>query len=409
MRKITLPMALATCSVGLALSPIAHAISFGMLKVHSYLEQPLDATLTYSNNPAEISGIIERNCIEIDRDKASESGLPVISKVQVQLEGNDISGVIRLRGNGPLSEPVAVIRLRSNCDSSNSVVREFTFFLDPQPEIRFKNGDDKPAAAASPIQLPRSVSVPKVKKQIDVPTKEIWTVKRGDTLTAIARHFQPAKEGQKELARAIMASNPDIKNANHIDIGQKLVIPELTALYAANAAPSSSDANAAASAPVVHRNKKQDQSDTSKADAPAVRYAKPAPADETVSYKVKLSPTQSGNVDNGKAGEDARKSQGKTNVVDADDKTAEMLALNSKIAQLEEQMLAMRVQLETKQAPLAATAKPDVKPAATKPAPVQPTAATSSNEGNGLPLWMLAPAGGVLLAGLVYLQRRRNS
>lgn len=408
MRKITLPLALATCGVGLALSPIAHAISFGMLKVHSYLEQPLDATLTYSNNPAEISGIIERNCIEIDRDKASESGLPVISKIQVQIEGNDSSGVIRLRGSGPLSEPVAVIRLRSNCDSSNSVVREFTFFLDPQPEIRFKNGDDKPAAAASPVQLPRSSAVPKVKKQIDVPSKEIWTVKRGDTLTAIARHFQPAKEGQKELAKAIMASNPDIKNANHIDIGQKLVIPELTALYAANAAPSSTDANAAASAPVVHRNQKQDQSDRTKADAPTVRYAKPATVDESVAYKVKLSPTQSGNAAKDKVGDDAHNSQGKTNVVDADDKTAEMLALNSKIAQLEEQMLAMRVQLQTKQAPLAATAKPDTVPATAKPAPTQPAATAPSGEGNGLPLWMLAPAGGVLLAGLVYLQRRRN-
>ena len=49
MRYLTLPLALATCGVGLTLSPIADALSFGQLEVHSYLEQALDATLSYSN------------------------------------------------------------------------------------------------------------------------------------------------------------------------------------------------------------------------------------------------------------------------------------------------------------------------------------------------------------------------
>lgn len=410
MRYLTLPLALATCGVGLALSPIAHALSFGQLKVHSYLEQPLDATLSYSNNPGEINGIVERGCIEIDRDRVSDSGLPVVSRIQLQIDGNDVSGTIRLRSNQPLSEPVAVIRLRNTCDRSNTVVREFTFFLDPQPEIRYKDRDD--SGASAPIQLPRTATVaPRPKKQIDVPTKEIWTVKRGDTLTAITRHFQPNKEGQKQLAKAILASNPQVKNPNLIELGQQLVIPELTTLYAANAAPGSSNEPAAdVAARVSQRGQKREQPPAGE-DAPAIRYAKPAPADAEVSYKVKLSPTRNEGDSKGKGEDDAYRGKGKQNSVDSDDKTAEMLELNAKISQLEEQMQALRVQLQTSQAPLVKAAQPVAKPdAPAKPAAAsQPAVGTATQTGDGLPLWMLAPVGGVLLAGLGYLQwRRRN-
>lgn len=278
-----------------------------------------------------------------------------------------------------------------------------------QPEIRYKDRDDN--AASAPIQLPRTTNVaPRPKKQIDVPTKEIWTVKRGDTLTAIARHYQPNKDGQKQLAKAILASNPQVKNPNLIELGQQLVIPELTALYAANAAPGSSDDSAAAAARVSQRGQKREQTPT-KDDAPAVRYAKPAPADAEVSYKVKLSPTRNEGDSKGKGENDAYRGKGKQNSVDSDDKTAEMLELNEKISQLEEQMQALRVQLQTSQAPLVKAAPPASKPEApAKPAAApQPAVGTATQSGDGLPLWMLAPVGGVLLAGLGYLQwRRRN-
>ena len=65
------------------------------------------------------------------RDAASESGLPVIQKVQLQLEGDERAGVLRLRTLHAVGEPVTVIRLRSHCDKTGHVVREFTFFLDP--------------------------------------------------------------------------------------------------------------------------------------------------------------------------------------------------------------------------------------------------------------------------------------
>lgn len=405
MRYLTLPLALASCGIGLTLSPHAHALSFGMLKVHSYLEQPLDATLSYSNNPGEVSGIAERNCIEIDRDKSSDSGLPVVNRIQLQIDGNDVSGTIRLRSSHALSEPVAVIRLRNSCDNTNIVVREFTFFLDPQPQIRYTDE----STSAAPVQLPKTLSAaPKPRKQIDVPTHEIWTVKRGDTLTAITRHFQANREGQKQLAKAILASNPQIKNPNLIELGAQLVIPELSALYASNAAtPEGEEAPAGAASRAVQRNKQQTPASADK--APAVRYAKAPGSESEPSYKLKLSPTRNEGDSTGKSDEAAQTGQGKRNNIDSDDKTAEMLALNEKISQLEEQMHSLRVQLQLQTTPpAAAPAKAAAKPAAT--AAPQPALDSTSETGDGLPLWLLAPAGGVLVAGLGYLQwRRRNA
>lgn len=401
MRKLSIPLALASASVGLALSQYGYALSLGMLKVHSYLEQPLDASISYSNRPADGVTLGDGSCIEVDREKQqSDNGLPVISRIQIQVDGTEQSGVLRIRTLTPVGEPVAVIRLRNQCERNAHIVREFTFFLDPQPEIRLK-GNEEPPKVSTRINLPHATTAPRVKRQIDVPTKEIWTVKRGDTLTGIARHFQPDPGKQKSLAKAILASNPAIRNADRINVGQKLTIPELTVLYAANAAQPERQRNEPERPVETRPSPKQPQADTPPPQP--LRQAGNAEASGEIEYKLKLSPTRNAAA----ATDKPAVGGGGHGGIDSDDKTAEMLALNEKISNLEQQMYTLRLQLEQAVTrPAAVTKAATVKPAVT-PAPQ----ISSENEGDNalpLPTWLLAGAGGLVLGGLGFLIYRRR-
>lgn len=408
MRKLTLPLMLASCGAGVVLSPDSHALSFGMIKVHSYLEQPLDASISYSNSPADGVTLGDGSCIQIDREKSSESGLPVITKLQLQLDGTEQSGVLRIRSIGPIGEPVAVIRLRNQCDNSGNIVREFTFFLDPQPEIRLKGDNDAPRSV-SRINLPQSAAPVHIKKQRDVPTKEIWTVKRGDTLTRIAQHFQPDPAQQKSMAKAILASNPSIKSADLINVGQKLMIPDLTVLYAANAVNPDKTANGRVQAEVPARNraKPQDQ----ETPPPPTRHAGNGTDTGAPEYQLKLTPTQPGGTP---AGTDGSAAGGaRRGGVDSDDKTAEMLALNEKISNLEQQMEALRLQLQMapRMAAHGTAAAPGATPTSAtvgKPAKAKPAISSVEPIEPGIPTWAFASAGGMLAATIAYLVYRRR-
>lgn len=409
MRKLTFPLMLASCGAGMVLSPDSHALSFGMIKVHSYLEQPLDASISYSNSPADGVTLGDGSCIQIDRDKSSESGLPVITKLQLQLDGSEQSGVLRIRSIGPIGEPVAVIRLRNQCDNSGNIVREFTFFLDPQPEIRLKGENDVPKGAGR-INLPQSAAPVHIKKQRDVPTKEIWTVKRGDTLTRIAQHFEPDPAQQKAMAKAILASNPSVRSADLINIGQKLAIPDLTVLYAANAVNPDKAAGSRIPAEALARNRARPQ-DQETPPQPT-RHAGNAADSGAPEYQLKLTPTQPGGMPPGK--NDSGSGGPRHGATDSDDKTAEMLALNEKISNLEQQMESLRLQLQM--APRMAAPGTAAAPGATaptagstgKPAKAKPVIGSVEAAEQGMPTWALAGAGGVLAAAIAYLVYRRR-
>ena len=77
-----------------------------------------------------------------------------------------------------------------------------------------------PVTSAPPVQA----SVPPVATPAPTPaptpatTSTTYTVRKGDTLYAIARKFRVG-------VKAIEAANPDLKDPNFLRIGQKLVIP----------------------------------------------------------------------------------------------------------------------------------------------------------------------------------------
>jgi LysM repeat protein len=75
---------------------------------------------------------------------------------------------------------------------------------------------EAPGLSASPSVAAASESLEPT--PIPAPTPQIYTIKSGDALARIARRFGVTLE-------QLMAANPDIKDANRIKVGDKIVIP----------------------------------------------------------------------------------------------------------------------------------------------------------------------------------------
>lgn len=75
---------------------------------------------------------------------------------------------------------------------------------------------ESPGASASPSGAVASESLEPT--PIPEPTPQIYTIKSGDALARIARRFGLTLD-------QLLAANPDIKDANRIKVGDKIVIP----------------------------------------------------------------------------------------------------------------------------------------------------------------------------------------
>jgi LysM repeat protein len=73
-----------------------------------------------------------------------------------------------------------------------------------------------PGANTSPSAASASASLEPT--PVPAPTPQIYTIKSGDALARIARRFGLTLE-------QILAANPEIKDANRIKVGDKIVIP----------------------------------------------------------------------------------------------------------------------------------------------------------------------------------------
>ncbi|MEW9897589.1 LysM peptidoglycan-binding domain-containing protein [Chitinivorax sp. PXF-14] len=380
----------------LALSQTALATAtLGPLQVRSYLQEPFDASISFSH--VELSGKRELfGCFELDRSGGSENGFPVISNATLSVEGSPEQGTLRIATPNPVTEPVALVRIKFRCDANADSLREYTFFLDPAPQDRVR--DEAAPVPPSQVFLP-VVRVLATKPKAAEPAAETgekttWTVRKGDTLQRISRRYQPgSKNRQKQLAQAIIDANPNIRNPDRIRIGQALVIPELLETREKFAAPPAAKAGPSSPAeppPPKHRT------------APIV-------ASQT-EYRVKLSATKN---DADAGTKDDLGGTGKPSAThENDDKTAQLLALNDKIRELEAQVAALQIELKRQStAPAAAsgTAAP-AKAATPRPAPQIPVASTLKPDAPVSPYAALGigvAIAGLTAGGLTWMRKRR--
>lgn len=414
----TIALAAAFCLLPTA----AFAAGLGKLTVMSALGQPLRAEIeVVSLQPNEADSLSVRLASPDTFRQANIELNGALLQVRFAIENRAGQPVVTLTSTQPMNEPFFDMLIELGW-ASGRLVREYTFLLDP-PEY------NRGVAAAAPVQptVPAAIQQPAEQRPVEAPraverapdttraraderpaavpaapaaakaaSAGTYTVRKGDTLAAIAEKNKAEGVSLQQMLVALYRGNSDAfdgGNMNRLRSGRILNLPDRETALAVTQA----DAGRLVSAQSSEYSKFRRQLGAVVADAPARpetgRQAsgkigaasddKPAAAAEPAKDQLKLS-----KVDDAKASAKAGASAAK------DDLAAKEKALkeaNERIALLEKNVAEMKklaqmssqtgaqLQQNAKQAEPAAKA-PAAKAPAVAPAPEAPKTATPAEK-----------------------------
>jgi len=208
----------------------AHALGFGQIRVHSALNEPLDATLEL----VALSSA-EKSSIRVDvasSDMFARFGIErsaLADRLQIDMSmSGDNRATVRLTTRSPVREPFLRLLIQATT-ASGSALREYTVLLDPPGMAPAPTGESAPATPrrqqAQPATRSASVRAESVDRisQID----RYGPVRRGDTLSAIAERAQRPGTSLVQMQIAIFQSNPNAfdDSIDRLRSGAMLSIP----------------------------------------------------------------------------------------------------------------------------------------------------------------------------------------
>ncbi|MDZ4214109.1 MAG: FimV/HubP family polar landmark protein [Rhodocyclaceae bacterium] len=238
----------------------AHAAGLGKLTVYSAIGQPLNAEVAVTATPEELISLAARIASHDAFKDAGIEFMPALTGLRFSVV-KSASGqpMLRLTTDAPLNEPFLHFLVELNW-TSGRMVREYTFLLDPPEMLKVA----KPAAVVTPamtepadMPAARPDTPPPVPARVEAPvpsaaapvqaaapaakepTASEVHVKRGDTLSKIARENLPAKIGLDQMLVSLFNKNRDAfdgDNMNRLRAGKILRVPD--ADEAAKATPS---------------------------------------------------------------------------------------------------------------------------------------------------------------------------
>lgn len=229
-------LALAAC---LLLPLLAHAAGLGRLTVQSAIGQPLRAEVAVvSLQAGEADALTARIASpEAFRLAGIEFNSALLS-VQVAVERRDGKPVLSLTSTQPINEPFVELLIELQW-ATGRLVREYTFLLDPTEYKAPQPVAAAPAPPAPVIAKPEPVPVPAAPA---VETKPLgaqaagtgtYQVKKGDTLSKVARENKPDGVSVNQMLVALYQSNQSAfirKNMYLMRSGHVLKIPERAAV-----------------------------------------------------------------------------------------------------------------------------------------------------------------------------------
>ena len=225
----------------------AYALALGRITVQSALGEPLRAEIDIPQINAEEAASLKPTLARAESYRAA--GLefnPALTSVQITLQRRaDGRSYIRLVSDRAVSEPFLDLILEANW-SSGRIVRDYTVLLDPP-----KLGPRAPVAPASPqvvasaVTTPRVVTTPApantqaavttrpaVAAPVQVPAApprpDKVTVRRGDTLSEIARANKSSQISLDQMLVALLRANANAfinGNLNLLKAGAVLTMP----------------------------------------------------------------------------------------------------------------------------------------------------------------------------------------
>lgn len=229
--KTSLLVALVSSAFG------AHAAGLGKLTVYSAIGQPLNAEVTLTATTEELNSLSAKLAShEAFRDAGIEF-MPALTGLRLSVAKLPAGkAVLRLTTDSPLNEPFLHFLVELNW-TAGRMVREYTFLLDPPemlqvarpaPQVAPVTRTDEPQAVAvkpMPAPAPVAAAMPAAKP---APRGEV-RVKRGDTLSRIAREHKPETVSLDQMLVALFNGNReafDGSNMNRLRAGKILKLPD---------------------------------------------------------------------------------------------------------------------------------------------------------------------------------------
>ncbi|HEX9278794.1 MAG TPA: FimV/HubP family polar landmark protein [Casimicrobiaceae bacterium] len=214
-----------------ALPMSALALGLGRLSLDSGLGQPLSARveLTAAQKDELDSLVAKVADLSIYRDNNVQYP-PALSRARVTVEQSPNNPpYLKVTTTQAVNEPYLDLIVEVNW-ATGRVIRNYTFLLDP-PGIGV-------AQAVEPIAPVRAEAVPArgARSQRTLPTAgaskagegDTYTVRRGDTLSKIAKEYKPENVSLEQMLVALFRSNEsafDGRNMNRLRAGQILTVP----------------------------------------------------------------------------------------------------------------------------------------------------------------------------------------
>jgi hypothetical protein len=359
-----------------ALSSSAHAVGLGNLDIRSYLGEPLNlriGVITQANEE------IDTNCFTVINAPGSEAN---VSRRDVRLTLVDTrnSRYLEVRGTNAFNEPIGRLSIRAGCQADSGVVRDYSLLLDPAPLLAPATVNRESATNAIKVESAQSPS--------KTNSASNWTVYDGDTLSSLARGIHPGSPSrQAQYIAALRSLNPALAGLADnapLPVNSQLVLPDLKTLSGAAARSGSRPRNAVGDdvAPAKKREPKaKTKRSETKASASGARQtatvANVTTAPATLPTAVARAPVNEEKKPASKAPEtkqpasaegfklrisggdlDLSRSQGITDetrtqlrerfaALDADDQTAQLLALKNTVKQIEKRLNEMQLKMAT--------------------------------------------------------------
>jgi pilus assembly protein FimV len=370
-------------------SSSADAVGLGNLDVRSYLGEPLNLRIGVITQQNEE---IETGCFAVINAPGSEANVSR-RDVRLTLVETRNSRYLEVRGTNAFNEPIGRLSIRAGCQADSGVVRDYPLLLDPAPLLA-------PPIANSEVAVNSTARVTVQSSTVNAGNDAAaarWTVYEGDTFSSLARGIHPGDRArQNQYIVALRALNPalaGIANNAPLPLNSQLVLPDLKTLSsAANRAMKTGERTRREPGVATRNARPKVVADkalrpltaqaalptaTTRAPTPTAEEKNPAKADAAPKApEPKKAAAADGfrlRISGGDL--DLSRSQGITDetraqlrerfaALDADDQTAQLLALKNTVKQIEKRLNEMQLKMATLPASGALGATP------AEPAPV---------------------------------------
>ncbi len=204
------------------------ALGLGRLTVESGLGQPLSARIDLTSASRDeldtLTARIADPTLYRQNNLAFQS---VLSRTRVSIEQGPTGPYLRVTSPTPVNEPYLDLMVEVNW-ASGRVVRNYTFLLDP-PGVTAQAPVEPvtPARGARTAPAP-AAAAPAAAAQPTAAAGEGVTVRRGDTLSKIAKDVKPASVTLDQMLVALFKSNAgafDGGNMNRLRTGAIITVP----------------------------------------------------------------------------------------------------------------------------------------------------------------------------------------